>query len=101
MMNLLSNEEGRILVGTARQAITHHLDGKNFDPTDRADSELSIRRGVFVTLFDQLMSRGRPGCIATPFPKRPCLRERVVCAVKRATMNQSLELLRKSGFIAR
>jgi len=99
MMNPLSTEEGMILVGTARQAITHHLDGKNFDPTDRADSELSIRRGVFVTLFDQLMSRGLRGCIGNPFPKTSLLNETVRCAVEAATMDPRFAPLQQDEFL--
>ena len=99
MMNPLSTEEGMILVGTARQAITHHLDGKNFDPTDRADSELSIRRGVFVTLFDQLISRGLRGCIGNPFPKTSLLNETVRCAVEAATMDPRFAPLRQDEFL--
>ncbi len=87
MMNSLSTEEGRILVGTARQAITHYLDGKNFDPTANANSELSVPRGVFVTLFDQMTSRGLRGCIGNPFPKTSLLNETARCAVEAATMD--------------
>ena len=98
-MNPLSTEEGRILVGTARQAITYHLDGKNFDPTDRANSELSILRGVFVTLFDHMMSRGLRGCIGNPFPKTSLLNETVRCAVEAATMDPRFAPLRQDEFL--
>jgi len=99
MMNLLSTEEGRILVGTARQAITHHLDGKNFDPADRVNSELSVPRGVFVTLFDHMMSRGLRGCIGNPFPKTSLLNETVRCAVEAATMDPRFAPLRQDEFL--
>ena len=99
MMNLLSTEEGRILVGTARQAITHHLDGKNFDLTDLANSVLSIRRGVFVTLFDHMMSRRLRGCIGNPFPKTSLLNETVRCAVEAATMDPRFAPLRQDEFL--
>jgi uncharacterized protein (TIGR00296 family) len=99
MMNLLSTEEGRILVETARQAITHDLDGKNFDSTDRANSELSIRRGVFVTLFDHKMSRGLRGCIGNPFPKTSLLNETMRCAVKAATMDPRFAPVRLDEFL--
>src|SRR2546429_1296889 len=98
MMNLLSTEEGRILVGTARQAITHHLDGKNFDPADRVNSELSVPRGVFVTLFDEAMSRGLRGCIGNPFPKVSLLIETVRCAVEAATMDPRFDPVRLDEF---
>ena len=99
MMNPLSTEEGRILVETARQAITHHLDGKNLDPTDCANSELSILRGVFVTLFDHMMSRGLRGCIGNPFPKTSLLNETVRCAVEAATMDPRFAPLRQDEFL--
>ena len=99
MMNPLSTEEGRILVGTARQAITHHLDGKNLDPTDCANSELSIPRGVFVTLFDHMMSRGLRGCIGNPFPKTSLLNETVRCAVEAATMDPRFAAVRQDEFL--
>jgi uncharacterized protein (TIGR00296 family) len=99
MINLLSAEEGRILVGTARQAITHHLDGKNFDPNDRAGPELSVPRGVFVTLFNQMISRGLRGCIGNPFPKTSLLNETVRCAVEAATMDPRFAPLRQDEFL--
>jgi len=99
MMNPLSTEEGRMLVGTARQAITHHLDGKDFDPTDGASSELSVPRGVFVTLFDHMMSRGLRGCIGNPFPKTSLLNETVRCAVEAATMDPRFAPLRQDEFL--
>src|SRR6266705_5618693 len=99
MMNLLSTEEGSILVGTARQAIAHHLDGKNFDPTDRVNSELSVPRGVFVTLFDHMMSRGLRGCIGNPFPKTSLLNETVRCAVDAATTDPRFVPVRKDEFL--
>jgi uncharacterized protein (TIGR00296 family) len=99
MINLLSAEEGRILVGTARQAITHHLDGKDFDPTDGASPELSVPRGVFVTLFNQMISRGLRGCIGNPFPKTSLLNETVRCAVEAATMDPRFAAVRHDEFL--
>jgi uncharacterized protein (TIGR00296 family) len=99
MMNPLSTEEGRILVETARQAIIHHLDGKNLDPTDSANSELSVPRGVFVTLFNQMISRGLRGCIGNPFPKTSLLNETVRCAVEAATMDPRFAPLRQDEFL--
>jgi uncharacterized protein (TIGR00296 family) len=99
MMNPLSTEEGRILVGTARQAIAHHLDGENFDPTDVASPELSVPRGVFVTLFNQMISRGLRGCIGNPFPKTSLLNETVRCAVEAATMDPRFAPLRQDEFL--
>src|SRR5438445_12913067 len=99
MMNLLSTEEVMKRVGTARQAITHHLGGKNFDPSDRVNSELSVPRGVFVTLFDHMMSRGLRGCIGNPFPKTSLLNETVRCAVEAATMDPRFAPLRQDEIL--
>src|SRR2546428_7705736 len=96
-MNSLSTEEGRILVGTARQAITHHLEGKTLDPTQLANSELSIPRGVFVTLFDHMIRRRMRGCIGNPFPKTSLLSETVRCAVEAATMDPRFAAVRRAG----
>ncbi len=101
MMNLLSTEEGSLLVETARQAIKHHLDGKDFDTTNRANSELSIQRGVFVTLFDQAAGRGMRGCIGNPFPKTSLLNETARCAVEAATMDPRFAPVRQDEFLRR
>src|SRR3989441_13200877 len=98
-MNSLSTEEGRILVGTARQGITHHLEGKTLDPTQLANSELSIPRGAFVTLFDHKITRRMRGCIGNPFPKTSLLSETVRCAVEAATMDPRFAAVRRGGFV--
>ncbi len=99
MMNSLSTEEGRRLVQIARLAITHHLDGTSFEPTDSAGSELSIRLGVFVTLFDQRVSRRLRGCIGNPSPKTSLLNETVRCAVEAATLDPRFAPIRLNEFL--
>ncbi len=86
-MNALSTETGKKLVGTARQAITDHLDGRNFDPSSNESSELSVPLGVFVTLFDEAVSREPRGCIGNPFPKASLLTETARRAIEAATMD--------------
>ena len=87
MMNELSMEDGKILLGTARIAIADHLERRNSDLTYGESSEFGVPRGVFVTLFDEAMSRGLRGCIGNPFPKESLLIETARCAVEAATMD--------------
>ncbi|OLE68504.1 hypothetical protein AUF78_15545 [archaeon 13_1_20CM_2_51_12] len=98
-MDLLSTEDGTILVGTARQAIADYFDGKNFDPVTNVGSELRVSRGVFVTLFDKARSRGLRGCIGNPFSKASLLNETVRCAVDAATMDPRFAPVRKDEFL--
>jgi uncharacterized protein (TIGR00296 family) len=96
---LLSTEEGKILVRTARQAIADHFDGKNLDSIANASSELCAARGVFVTLFDRAKSRRLRGCIGNPFPKTSLLNETVRCAVDAATTDPRFAPVRKDEFL--
>jgi len=84
MMEALSMADGTKLVATARQAIADHLGGRNIDPTS-GEVMVSVARGVFVTLFDEVTSRGMRGCIGNPFPKASLLSETARCAVEAAT----------------
>ena len=94
MINGLSREDGKHLLSTARQAIADHLEGKNFKPTSYAGSELSVPRGVFVTLFDDMINRGLRGCIGNPFPKDSLLTETARCAVEAATIDSRFDPVR-------
>ncbi len=71
-MNLLSLEEGKILVKYARHAIDTYFSGKiiNMPEADKAD-KFADKRGVFVTLnkFGELR-----GCIGFPEPIYPLKR---------------------------
>ena len=84
-MNALSMEDGKKLLGTARQAIADHLEGRNIDLTPSESLEVSVPRGVFVSLFDAVIGRGLRGCIGNPFPKVSLLTETARCAVEAAT----------------
>jgi uncharacterized protein len=97
--NLLSTEDGKILVQNARRAITDHLDGMKVDPRPRLASELDAPRGVFVTLLDEAKGRGLRGCIGNPFPKTSLLNETVHCAVDAATMDPRFAPIRRDEFV--
>ena len=97
-MNALSTEGGKKLLGTARQAIADHLEGRNSDLTSSESLEFGVPRGVFVTLFDELMSRGLRGCIGNPFPKESLLIETARCAVEAATMDPRFDPVRLDEF---
>src|SRR5213083_1338208 len=98
MMNALSTEGGKKLLGTARQAIADHLEGRNSDLRYGESSEFGVPRGVFVTLLDELMNRGLRGCIGNPFPKESLLIETVRCAVEAATMDPRFAPVRLNEF---
>ena len=99
MTRLLSPENGTKLVGTARQAIANHLNGKGLDPAANVSSELLTPSGVFVTLLDQAWNRRLRGCIGNPFPKMPLLNETVRCAVDAAAMDPRFAPVRKDEFL--
>jgi uncharacterized protein len=98
-MNLLSIEEGRILVETARLAIASHLDEKKINTTARASSALRAPRGVFVTLIDHKRSAGLRGCIGNPFPRVSLLDETTRRAVEAATMDPRFVPVRSDDFL--
>ncbi len=100
-MKLLSAGDGRILIEASRQAITNHFDARNLEATANAGSELSVPRGVFVTLIDKIKSLGLRGCIGNPFPKTSLLSETVRCAVEAATMDQRFAPIRQDEFLRR
>jgi len=97
--SLVSTENGTKLVGTARQAIVHHLDGENLDPVANVGSELRATLGVFVTLFDIARSRRLRGCIGNPFPRMSLLNETVRCAVDAAAVDPRFAPVRKDEFL--
>ncbi len=98
MINALSTEDGKKLVLTARQAIADHLDGRNIDLTSNESLVVSDLRGVFVTLFDEVLGRGLRGCIGNPFPKASLISETVHCAVEAATMDPRFDPVRLDEF---
>src|SRR5213080_4281399 len=97
-MNTLSTVEGKKLLGIARQAIKDHLEGRNIDLTSSESLELSVQRGVFVTLFDKVIGRGLRGCIGNPVPKASLLIDTAHCAIEAATMDPRFAPLRLNEF---
>jgi len=97
-MNALSTVEGKKLLGIARQAIKDHLEGRNIDLTSSESLELSVQRGVFVTLFDKVIGRGLRGCIGNPVPKASLLIDTAHCAIEAATMDPRFAPLRLDEF---
>jgi uncharacterized protein len=98
VIGVISTKDGTILVGTARQAIAGHLDGKEFEPVTDVSSELHVPRGVFVTLLDLARSRGLRGCIGNPSPKTSLLKETARCAVDAATRDPRFAPVRMDEF---
>jgi len=98
MMSVLSTEDGKKLLGIARQAIADHLEGRSIDLTSNEGLEASVPRGVFVTLFDEVLGRGLRGCIGNPFPKASLLTETVHCAIEAATRDPRFDPLRLDEF---
>lgn len=98
MTNSLSTEDGKKLVATARQAIADRFDKRKLDPTSAESLELSVPRGVFVTLLDAAISGGLRGCIGNPFPKSSLLAETARCAVEAATMDPRFDPIRLDEF---
>lgn len=97
-MNGLSLEDGRKIVETARQAILGHLEGRDFKPKSNTSSDLSLPRGVFVTLLDERTSKALRGCIGNPFPKASLLVETARCAVEAATMDARFDPVSPNEF---
>jgi len=98
MTNSLSTEDGKKLVATARQAIADRFDKRKLDPISNEDLELSVPRGVFVTLLDGAIGGGQRGCIGNPFPKSSLLSETARCAVEAATMDPRFDPVRVDEF---
>jgi uncharacterized protein (TIGR00296 family) len=84
-MKMLSLEDGKILVESAREAITGHLAGRNLEHPHRPKEALGVPHGVFVTLLDTTKNRELRGCIGNPFSTKSVLDETIHCAVVAAT----------------
>jgi len=82
---MLTIEEGSVLVKTARAAVESHLSG--IEPRSLVDASPSLKeeRGVFVTLLDQVDDGNLRGCIGIPFPTRSLLEQVRIAAVEAAT----------------
>ncbi len=79
----LSDEDGQILVRTARLAVTEYLKkGKKIQLTDEIKSKFSYKSGVFVTLNKEENLRG---CIGFPTPDRILHQSLVDAAIASST----------------
>ncbi len=88
---MISLENGKILIQSARQAITEHLDGRKHNPTTSVGRELGEPHGVFVTLLEASKGGALRGCIGIPFPRASLLKETVQSAVDAATEDPRFE----------
>jgi uncharacterized protein (TIGR00296 family) len=79
----LSEEDGQILVKTARLAVTEYLKkGKRIQPSNEIKSKFSYKSGVFVTLNKKENLRG---CIGFPIPDRILHQSLVDAAIASST----------------
>jgi len=90
---MLSLEDGETLVKAARTAVEHHLSGVQPEAIQHADSELSEKRGVFVTLLDHSRANSLRGCIGIPQPSRSLVEQTRIAAVEAATSDYRFEPL--------
>ena len=95
----LSLDEGKLLVGLARQAITAHLENKTLEMPQTTQT-LKEKFGVFVTL-NKASPRELRGCIGFPYPELPLRDATIRAAVYAATEDPrfdpiSLEEFQKS-----
>src|SRR5260370_39049378 len=67
---MLTTEEGVVLVKTARAAVETHLSGKEFQAQADPGPGLKEERGVCVTLLDHVNGGSLRGCIGIPLSTR-------------------------------
>jgi uncharacterized protein (TIGR00296 family) len=81
----MDENDGDILVGLARKAISEYLRNKKIiSPPENVRDELNENRGVFVTLSTYPENRLR-GCIGIPEPVKPLLEAVIEAAISAAT----------------
>lgn len=83
---MLSLEQGKFLVKLARQAIATALySNEVLSPPVDVDEVLKERRGVFVTLHEQLEGeKALRGCIGIPYPVKPLIEATIESALNAA-----------------
>jgi len=82
----LTQEEGELLVRTARNAIVTYLaDRKFIPPPSEATQRLRVKSGVFVTLNTVKPAHELRGCIGFPYPEAPLIDSTIRAAVYAAT----------------
>jgi len=82
VISLLSLDEGRILVRTAREAIKTYVEEGTVIRPPRVSGRLREPRGVFVTLTSGGELRG---CIGHPLPTLPLIEATIDAAISSAT----------------
>ena len=81
--NQISNEDGEILVKTARRVVTEYLNSRTKAKLDeKFEASFSFNSGVFVTLNNQM---GLRGCIGYPLPDKKLYNALVDAAIASAT----------------
>jgi len=88
---MLTEEEGALLVKTARAAVETHLSGEELQSLGDVTPSLEEERGVFVTLLDHVNRGNLRGCIGIPFPTRSLLEQVRIAAVEAATTDFRFE----------
>jgi len=97
-MSMLSLQEGKTLVESARDAITTRISGGKSEFSRSPSEALKVFYGVFVTLFDTRKNPGLRGCIGNPFPTKSVLDETIHCAVAAATEDPRFPPVMKDEF---
>lgn len=79
-------EDGRFLIGVARNAITEYVkDGIQISVPGETPSHLQVKSGVFVTLNKVLENRAvLRGCIGRPYPTQPLIQATIESAIDAA-----------------
>jgi len=98
MPQMLTLEEGEVLVRTARLSIDAHLSRTSYHVPANVSAGLRERRGVFVTLLDHFNGDGLRGCIGIPFPTGPLIEQVKVAAVEAATEDPRFDPLEITEF---
>ncbi len=81
--NQISNEDGEILVKTARRVVTEYLNSRTKAKLDeKFEASFSFNSGVFVTLNNQM---GLRGCVGYPLPDKKLYNALVDAAISAAT----------------
>jgi len=84
--NKLTLEEGKLLVQTARLAITNYLESKQTtQPRDDTPEKLRRKSGVFVTLNRTKPVHELRGCIGFPYPEEALVNATIKAAIYAAT----------------
>ena len=89
--NQLSNEDGEILVKTARRVVTEYLNSRTKVKLDeKFEASFSFNSGVFVTLNNQL---GLRGCVGYTLPDKKLYNALVDAAIASATEDPRFPLV--------